>query len=117
MGYSEGVLSLLEETAQLAEKFQNSDIYLDYCRSKELLKNDTTMLDRLKEYKKIQHELEIKRLQEGTISFDEEKRLAHLYSELSLHPIAGSFLAAEHELLQLYRKALDSLSEACDMEF
>ena len=107
---------LLNDTRNLAARFKNSGLYRDYLRHKKALENDTVLFERVMAYKKSRIELESKRLQEAYVSFDEEKRLAYQYTELSLHPEAGAFLACEFELLKLYEQAFDILSEACEIE-
>ena len=108
---------ILENAGQLAELFKNSDLYRDYCAYKEALKNeDTEISEKITAYKKSQYELETKRLKNGSVSFEDEKRLAHYYTELSLHKTAGPFLEKEYELLDLYRKVMDIISDACEID-
>ena len=109
--------ALLEGSRELAGRFKDSELYQNYCRHKKNLESDPPLLAQIEAYKKSQFELETKRLREGSVSFDEEKRVAHQYTQLSLSPVAGAFLTCEHELLELYRQALDTLCEACEIEF
>ena len=107
---------LLAEAQKLAAGFQKSSLYQDYCRHKKTLEADPLLMGKVEAFKSGRMELESKRMQEGSVSFDEEKRIAQQYTELSLHPAAGAFLLCEYELLQLYKQAFDILSEACVME-
>ena len=110
--------SILEDAKKLASRFKNSDLYKDYCRYKNKLEiEDPPLMERVRAYKKSQIDLEVKRLKEGhLINLGEEKQVAYEYTELSLHPTAGAFLALEFELLELYRKTLDVICEACEIE-
>ena len=108
--------AILKDAQALAQCFQNSGLYRDYCYHKKALENDPLTFAQVKAFKDSQLKLESKRLREGSVAFDEEKRLSHQYTDLSLHPIAGAFLACEYELLELYRQALDIICEACDVE-
>ncbi|MCL2398323.1 MAG: YlbF family regulator [Defluviitaleaceae bacterium] len=102
---------------KLAVLFEGSDLYKNYCLHKKAIEQDPLLMERVINYRKNQIELETKRLRDGTVSFAEEKQVAILYTELSLHPIAGDFLACEYELLELYRNVLDIISDACKIGF
>ena len=105
---------LLEDAKRLADRFQASDLYKNYQHHKNALEKDPLLQERVTTYKRYRYDLERKRLDEGYVSFEEEKRVAHQYTELSLHPLAGPFLACEFELLNLYRQTLDVICEAYD---
>jgi len=100
---------------KLGELFHKSELYKDYCQYKKTLENDPFLLERVAVYKKAQFDLETRRLQGDYISLDDEKRMSYHYTELSLHPIAGKFLTCEYELLNLYRRAMDIVSDACEI--
>lgn len=107
---------ILAGARAMAEDFKNSFLYRDYLLNKKALKNDPLLYERVVAYKGIQSELEGKRLKSGSVGFEEEKRVAREFSELSLDPVAGAFLACEYELLELYREVLDTICEACEIE-
>ena len=111
---SDEIAFLVEGAERLAEKFRNSQLLKDYSRHKKSLELDPELYERVLAYQKNRFEHEYKR-ENGNVNFDEEKRLAYYYTELSLHPVAGPFLASESEFLQLYRKAMDIIFEACDV--
>jgi len=113
--YRTEATAIIKAAEELAGRFQNSNLYKDYRQYKKILAEDPLLLERVMVFKKNQFELESKRMREGSVSFDEEKRVANQYTELSLHPMAGAFLACEHELLYLYRQAMDIICEACEM--
>lgn len=108
--------TLLSDARALAGKLQSSELYRSYCLSKNDLLKDPLLLERVKAYKSIQWELEIKRLKEGGVGFEEEKRVSREYIELSLNPVAKTYLDCEHELLALYRETMDIICEACDLD-
>ena len=69
---------ILEEAKKLAAYFRDSTLYLDYCRYKEDLEKDPLLTERVRAYKKIQIELETKRLRECQITdIWEEKQVAY----------------------------------------
>lgn len=107
--------TIIENARTLANNFRNNVLHKDYCRYKKAVEEDPLLLKRVVDYKKIQLELESKRLADGSVGFDEEKRVAHQFSELSLHPVAGPFLAYEYELLNLYRQVFKIIDESCDV--
>jgi len=106
---------LLDKTRSLSAEFAESGLYLDYLKCKEALLADAEVLRRVRDYKTVQMSFEAKRLNGGQVSFDEEKRVAGLYTELSLNPVAGAYLAAEYAMLKLYEAAFDALNDACDI--
>ena len=109
--------TILEHAEQLAALFKDSDLYRDYCTYKEALNGeDAELAEKIAAYKKSRFELESKRLKNGSVSFEDEKRLAHYYTELSLHKTAGLFLEKEYELLDLYRRVMDIISDACEID-
>ena len=107
---------MLETARILAGQFRDSGLYRDYCNRKKALEANPLLFERIRAYKKCQYELESKRLNEGGVSFDEERRVAYQYTDLSLDPVAGAFLDSEHELLEAYRIVLDIISEACEID-
>jgi len=106
---------IVEETEKLAAVLQGSKMYEEYKRYKTELQAEPLLLERVQVYKNAQMELESKRLQNGSVSFDEERRLAATYSELSLHPLAGAYLRLEYQMLQMYKRLFDVLTEACEI--
>ena len=110
------IADLMKNAKALASQFKDSKLYMDYQHHKNSLQNNPLLLERVMAYKENQFAIEAKRLQEGHIGFDEEKRVAHQYTELSLDPVAGAFLACEYELLEVYKQVLDIICEACEMD-
>ena len=106
---------ILKSARELANLFKTSDLYKDYLQYQKALDEDPLLKERVTAYKKLQRDLETKRLKHGTVNFEEEKHVAHYYTELSLHPVAGPFLASENSLLDLYRQVFDIITEACEM--
>ena len=111
------ILSIKLAAQKLADLFESSDLYQEYCCHKKAIEQDPLLMERVVSYKKIQMELETKRLRDGSVDFHEEKQVAHLYTELSLHPIVGAYLECEHELLELYRHVLDTVCDVCKIGF
>lgn len=98
---------MLETAQKLATKIKDSDLYKKYNEAKKILENNPLLLERVRAYKKVQFELEAKRLKNGKVGFEEEKYVAHQYSQLSLHPITGDYLKHEYEFLNTYRQIID----------
>ena len=107
---------IMEAARSLAALFASSAIYRDYLQYKQALQDDPPLLERVKAFKEVQTDLEFKRINNGFVTFDEERRIAHQFTELSLHPVAGPFLTCEHSLLNLYRDVMDTISEVCEIE-
>ena len=103
--------NLLESAQKIATELQNSNLYKEYKKNKEALENDPLLLERVRAFKKMQLEFESKRLTNSNLSFEEEKRIAHQYTELSLSPVAADFLSCEYELLDTYRQIVDTIYE------
>jgi len=116
-GYNNENASLMEDAQKLAKRFKDSALYRDYLQYKNAIAADPDLLSKVQAYKKSSLELETKRLRDGTVAFDEEKRMSYKYTELSLHPEARAFLDCEYELLLLYRQSLDIICEACQIDF
>ena len=107
--------ALLDASRRLAYSFKNSALYRDYLYYKKELEAEPALLERVLAFKKSRFELESKRLQEGHVSFEEERRVAHQYTDLSLNSVSNAFLLCEYKLLKLYEQAFDILSEACEI--
>jgi len=107
---------LLKDARNLAANFRNSTVYLDYKKAKYALESDPLLLERVKAYKENSLALEMKRMTEGAVSFDEEKRVAHQYSELSLQPVCGAFLACEFEMMRVYKEVMDAVGEGFEFD-
>jgi len=114
--YATEASEIKNAAGELAERFKNSHLYRDYREYKKILEEDPLLAERVVVFKKSQMELEMKRMREGGVSFDEEKRVAYQYSDLLLHPAAKAFLACEYELLGLYQEVMDVICGACEMD-
>jgi len=117
MGYKNEFESIVGAAKDLAALFEGSLLYKDYLKYKQALELDPDLLERVKAYKKISMDLELKRLRDNGVSFDEERRIAYQHSELKLHQAAGDFLSCEQKLLDLYKQVMVLISDACEMDF
>ena len=108
-------LRLTEEAYLLANKIRSSSLYQNYLVHRNVIEKDTALMERVRAFKRAQIALETKRSLSG-ITFEEEKQVSHLYTELSLHPIAGAFLDAENQIATLYRSIVDSIYDGCELE-
>ncbi|MCL2015516.1 MAG: YlbF family regulator [Defluviitaleaceae bacterium] len=108
--------TILENAKNLAADFSNSFLYSEYCRYKSEMQANPELLAKVEQYKQAQIALETHRLTHGSVDFNEERKIANQYTELTLHPIAGEFLQCEHQLLQLFATVFDIVNDACVME-
>jgi hypothetical protein len=67
------------------------------------------------DFKHTRQALEYKRLSSG-ISFEEERHLSRLYSELMLSEQAAGFLTCEAALLGLYKQTVDTIHAAFELD-
>jgi cell fate (sporulation/competence/biofilm development) regulator YlbF (YheA/YmcA/DUF963 family) len=94
----------------LADELRASGLISDYKRAAAALDADPALCLRVDEYQRRQAAFERKRRQ-GGVSFDEEKVISHLYSELSLDETAAEFLRCELRLLRFYKQIADEIGE------
>jgi cell fate (sporulation/competence/biofilm development) regulator YlbF (YheA/YmcA/DUF963 family) len=113
--YTHETEELINAANKLAEGFSKSKIYSDYMLYKEQIKNNPELFANLMEFKHIQQALEYKRSHSG-ISFEEERHLSRLYSELTLNEQAAGFLACESALLNLYKQTVDTIHAAFELD-
>jgi hypothetical protein len=113
--YDEVYDGLMARVRGLADAFAKSSLYADYLVYKADIERDPILSLRVSVFKEAQAEYE-RMLAEGTVAFDDEKRISHMYAELMLDGSAGPYLECETKLLDLYRNTLDTLAAACMLD-
>jgi cell fate (sporulation/competence/biofilm development) regulator YlbF (YheA/YmcA/DUF963 family) len=86
---------------KLAESIKNSDLYVAYQRSYEDCKPDEAMMTRLREFKAT--ETAAWNQCDESISFEDEKKISALFSQLVLNEKTKTFLENEAKLCAMLR--------------
>ena len=107
---------ILAAAQTLADAISGSGEYADYRKSRIRVMENPDVAEKLFDFKKKQAAVELRRLQNQIITFDEEKQLSHQYAELSLNETAGRFLECEDVFLGLYNRALELINGACEID-
>ena len=105
-----GVDDLLGASRRLGRRISKSDIYTDYRAALLRVKDNTELLWRIAEFKRVQ----IDYSRDG-ISFDQEKHLSKLFFDLCANQDAALFLKAEKKMLQLMLEIHENLWTECDI--
>jgi cell fate (sporulation/competence/biofilm development) regulator YlbF (YheA/YmcA/DUF963 family) len=109
--------AILETTRQLADTLKKSGLYRDYLSSRIRAESQPELVQSLRAFKKAQAEYENKRLSaKEPYSFDEERTVIHMYTELMLNEDARVFLKNEGALLNLWNQLAEILGGACEIE-
>jgi len=106
---------LFSEAEALATRLAKSRLYGEYRRLKAEIDADPALSRRMSTYKQTHVEHEKKRMLNTSVSFEDEQIISHMYTALRMHDIAGPFLRAEEELLVLYSRIYETITEACDI--
>ena len=107
---------IISSVQALAEALHDSSLYAAYRGDLTRIKDNPALFERVLDFKKKQAALEVKRLQHETVTFDEEKYIAHLYAELLQYEVAKSFLFSEKAFLEVYHQAMDILENAIEID-
>ena len=104
---------ILQLTNELADEFINSGLYKEYNRLKVSLEDNPELKVKIDEFKIKSESYEIKLLQTGEDSFDEEKIVSSLYSEVMLYEDGKLYLDAEKKLYGLLDQMFTILENRC----
>ena len=107
---------ILKAAQALSDALKNSEIYKNYRKSHIGILANPEVSRRIHDFKKKQTAYELKRLQNIPNSFEDERHISHLYSELVLDEAAKNFINCEDEFLTTYHKVMEILNEACNIE-
>ena len=102
--------SILEAARKLGIDISTSDIYTDYNSAFLRIKDNTELLERIAEFKRVQIDYS-----RDTISLDQEKHVSKLFFDLCANPDAAQFLEAEKKMLTLMLGVNESLWAGCDI--
>lgn len=107
---------VIEMAGLLAEKLKETEAHTNYERSKNKIHMDEDLTLKIYRYKKMNFDYQHKLMNNIEPSFDEEKKISGLYSELLLNDDARLFLESEKKLIDLVSDIYNIIGEACGLE-
>ena len=107
---------IISAAQALANALRSSKLYADYRRGRLRLAEHPELSSRILDFKKKQTAFEMKRMQNQSVTFEEEKYISHLYSELMQNEYAKNFLDAEDAFLTDYGRAMEIIASACEID-
>ena len=110
---SDKVISIAGE---LSDELSKTECCARFCHYKQIVGADPILYNRIKDFKKAQIEFEYRELQDSPLSFEEEKNVSKLYSELVLNDNARHYLESEKAVLELFSRIIDIVSAACKID-
>ncbi len=106
---------LINKATEISEEFVNSDLYKEYLVLLEKIKKDYSLLEKIGNYKRAQINFQGQVLANEVPSFEEEKKLSALYTELVMNEDCRNFLKVEAELLKNLNQIYEALGDKIDM--
>ena len=104
---------IIEIANELVSEFINCESYKKYIYIKLKINNDPDLKDKLAEFEKASDIYETKRMQDDYISFDEERIISNMYTELWLSDDARAYLEAQRKLYETLRQVLEIIEKNC----
>ena len=101
----------------LTSAIKNSKCYNDYLISKEQIKEDSKLCDKIREFKSLHIDLQKKKLNNEEISFDYERDISKRYYNLILNENVKTFLENEQILIKLMGDIYNRISTECVLDF
>ncbi len=86
-------------TNQLAVAIENSSCRKKYLEAKEKIIINQSLVSKIKEYKRAHMEFQLKLMNNSNPSFEEERIVSKLYSDLMLNDEAKTYLECEKDLM------------------
>ena len=102
--------TILDAARKLGSSISKSDIYTDYSAKLMRIKDNTELLTRIAEFKRVQIDYN-----RAGVSLDQEKYVSKLFFDLCANPDAAHFLEAEKKMLTLMIEVHESLWADCDI--
>lgn len=110
----------IELATLLAEKLCNNEDYVKYTTARDLIMTNETYVNNIKSFRKAEINYQQKILNGQTPSFDEEKAISSMYTNLTTNEITSNFMVHEKRVLDLlnsiYQIIGDSVSFKIDID-
>ena len=106
------VENIIKKTNELVNEFKNCGPYIEYMRIKSTFGENPGLKTKLAEFEKASELFENKRLQ-GEISFDEERVISSMYTELWLSEDGRAYLESKNELYKILGDIFEIIENQC----
>ncbi len=106
---------LISMASEISDKFISSELYKDYLVLLEKIEKDENLKLKITNYKKEQIAFQSKVLANESTSFQDEKRMSVLYTELIMNEDCRKFLKVEAELLKGLNQIYEALGDKIEM--
>lgn len=108
----EEVLNLAE---QIADIIRHSQVYLEYERAYNKIKNNTEIMEKIKKMKG-EHIDFAQNYKNGNYDFNREKYLSQEFYKLMLDKDVETYFMNEHKLVRLMNDVFDKISMKCVLQ-
>lgn len=109
-------MQVYDEANNLARSIRESDVCADYRQMKEELDQDATMSALVKEYKKLQMQLQMAAVAGADTADSEVQRFQQIGGLLMSNPTTMQFLLSEMRLQQMMADVYKILNEAAGLD-
>ncbi len=106
---------LIAMANEISDKFISSELYKEYLELLEKIEKNKSLKDKISNYKMEQINFQGKVLANEPTSFEEEKKLSSLYTELIMNEDCRKFLKVEAELLKALNQIYEALGDKIDI--
>lgn len=107
-----GTETEIELATLLAETLSTNPSYVKYLTAKEIVMSNKIYLEKINNFRKIQIEMEEKKLNGEIISFQDEKMICDLYTELATNEITADFIIHEKIVLETLNKVYEIIGNS-----
>lgn len=108
---------IFDYSKNIAELIKQSEAYKNYLFFKEKVKSDPNLQGEIIELKKEQANIEYKKINGEEVSFEDERKINSLYSQIAAWEGGYEFLESEKLLLKLISDVYEKISTDLDIDF
>lgn len=106
----------VEKSKEISDIIKNSSDYQEYLELKSKVCEDSALKEKINNYKTAQVAFQTKIMNGEIVSFEEEKSLSKMYTELEINLLSRSFLLVENKLLSLLNDIYENIGDSLEIE-
>ena len=108
------MIQVIEESKQLNEHIRASEEYKTYLETRQALRGNAELLNRLSEFRAKNYELQNR---QGVNPYDEMIELTKEYDELLHNSVVSDFLQAEQQICKMMQQVFDSIAQGLEFDY
>ena len=106
---------IIKMANELAEEFLSCEPYMEYSRIKLRLEQNPELKEKIAEFEKTSDIYEKKRIDNEYVSFDDERTISDMYTDLWLSEDGRAYLESQKELCGILRRTLEIIELKCTL--